>query len=150
MQYYLTARVLIYWSGINRDIKYYIKQCLKLIKLLLALPADPLINHSVPQGHLQKISANLLDWDKERYLLVIDYFSKYPFLFYMSSMTAPAVIDCLTELFAHGGMPIQIFMDNEQTSTPRNGTPSWISMASNIPLQAYTALSPTDSLASNI
>ena len=38
----LIAGSFILWSGIHMDIKYYIKQCPKCIKLLSTLSADPL------------------------------------------------------------------------------------------------------------
>ena len=71
--YQLMVRSLIYWSCINRDIEDFIKWCPIYIKLLPILPAETLINHGIPQGPWQKISADLINCDNKRYLLLIDY-----------------------------------------------------------------------------
>ena len=64
------------------------------------------------------IGTDFMEWDNQRYLLIVDYFSKYPFLFQISSTTVIAVIGHLTELFAHEGVPLEIFTDNGQPFNP--------------------------------
>ena len=102
---YLTARTLIYWPRINNNIEDYINWCPTCIRLSLTLLGEPLINYDVPQGPWQKLNADFMDMDGKIFLFIIDYFSKYPFLFLMCSTTADAVINCLTELFALKGTP---------------------------------------------
>ena len=53
-----------------------------------------------------------MDCDNKKYLLVITYFSKYPFLFQMSFTTMTAFINYLKGLFALKGMPSDILIDN--------------------------------------
>ena len=103
----LTARSPIYWSGIDVDMEDFIKQCSTYIKLPPTLPAESLINHEAFQGLWQKISTDFLESDNRRYLLIIDYFTKYPFLFQMFSTTISAVISQLTEMFFYKGTPLK-------------------------------------------
>ena len=70
------------------------------MKIVPTLPAEPLINHNVPQGPWQKISVDFMKWDNKSYLLIKDYFSKISFLFLRSCTTVSAVINHLTELSA--------------------------------------------------
>ena len=81
--------------------------------MLPTLPAEPLINHNVSWEFGQKIRAYLMDWYNKRYLVIIDYFFKYPFLIQMSSTTATSVIECLTELYALKGLPLEIFTEKD-------------------------------------
>ena len=76
----------------------------------------------------------------------MDYFSKYPFLFKIFSATMTAFTDHPTKLFTIKVTPLEIFMDNGQSFNFEDGIPSQINIASNIPLQAHTTLSPTASL----
>ena len=97
----IAGRSLIYWSHIDRNIEDFVKWGPSYLKLLPTVPAELLINHNFPQGTGQKISVQIfIKWANKKYLLIIDYFSKYPFPFQMSSTTMTAVITHLTELFA--------------------------------------------------
>ena len=120
------TRSLTYWPGINRHVKDYLKKCSTCIRQLFFLPAEPLINYNISQGLLQKISTNFMDWDDQRYLLIVDYSSKYPFLFQISSTTLTAVIYCLTELCALKECHWKSSWTMGNCLTPRNGIPSQI------------------------
>ena len=54
-----------------------------------------------------------MDQDGKRCLLIVDYFSKNPFLFQMSSTTANGIIYHLKELFPLEE-PSEFFTDNRQ------------------------------------
>ena len=53
-----------------------------------------------------------MDWQKKKYQLIIDYFSKYCFLFQMPSATVTAVISDMTALFSLKEIPLEIFTGN--------------------------------------
>ena len=103
----ITHPLAWHWQGYRR----LYKGCPTWIRLLPTLPVEPLINHYIPQGPWQKISADIMDWDNKMYLLIVDYFSKYAFIFQMSSSTVTAIINSLTEPFALEGMSKEIFTD---------------------------------------
>ena len=73
------------------------------------LPAEPLINHDVPQGPGKRSINGSMEWDNKRYLLIIDYLSKYYLLYQIASITMTAVIACVKELLALQGMLLEIF-----------------------------------------
>ena len=56
----LTAKTEIHWPSINKDIKDYMKWCPTYIRLSPTPPAEPLLNHYVPQG-LWKKGADFMD-----------------------------------------------------------------------------------------
>ena len=55
-------------------------------------PAEPLINHNIPQGPWKNTGADFMDWDGKGDLLIIDYFFMCPFLFQMPYITTNTVI----------------------------------------------------------
>ena len=74
----LTGRNLIYWPGIDNDIKDYIKQyptCIRLSPTLLAQPWSTWC-FQVPW---QKLSANFVDWYGKKFLLNAEYIPNIPF-----------------------------------------------------------------------
>ena len=108
----------------------YINWCPTCMKLLQSLPAEPLINHEVPQGSWQKISGDFMEMNNKRYLLIKDYFSKYPFLFQISSTTMSAVISHLTDLLHLKEHPWKT--DNRQLFNTMHGYSSQKNGASDI------------------
>ena len=67
------------------------------------------MSHEAPHGSWQKSAANLKDWDHRRCLIIVDYFSKYPFLSQLHSISVPAVIGPLTRVFSLQGTPKSIY-----------------------------------------
>ena len=100
----LTARILIYWPGINEDIKDYIKQCLMGIMLSAMLPAEPLINYYIPQGPWQKIVQILWIWMTES---TYSFFLQGSLPCTMSSATTNAVIGHLTDYLSSNKIPLK-------------------------------------------
>ena len=74
----LMAGSLNYWSGIDRGIRHYIKQCPICTKLLPTQKQDPL---SATKSQI--IDVNFIDWECEKYLLIIVYCSEYLLLYLM-------------------------------------------------------------------
>uniref|UniRef100_A0A3B3C851 Integrase catalytic domain-containing protein n=1 Tax=Oryzias melastigma TaxID=30732 RepID=A0A3B3C851_ORYME len=70
--------------------------------ILTELPTEP----------WQKVGTDLFHWDGKNYLLLIDYFSNYPELALLSSMSAACVIMHMKTIFARHGIPHFVFSDN--------------------------------------
>ena len=76
------------------------------------------MKHDVSQGPCQNSSADFMDWDDKMYLLIVHYFSKYLFMFQMSSTMMTALCNSLKEFFVLGGTLLEIFMVNRQPFYP--------------------------------
>ena len=68
--------------------------------------------HPVPSHPFEKIGADIFTLAKRDYLLVVDYFSKFPFVFQLHDKTASSVITSLKSLFSIHGVPVTLFADN--------------------------------------
>ena len=80
---------------------------------------EPLQAHKVPQEPWERIAMNYFYMNGSRlYILICDYFSKFPFLFQTKTMSFANLKDHLQELFSVEGIPNQIMSDN---GPPFNG-----------------------------
>lgn len=55
---------------------------------------------TLPERHWQRVAADLFEIDDKRYIVVIDYFSRYVEIAYLSSITSDQVIGKLKNIFA--------------------------------------------------
>ena len=67
----------------------------------------------LPEYPWQMIDTDLFEIAGEHYLLVVDYFSRYPENAKLSSTTSAAVIESLQSIFARHGMPEVVRSDND-------------------------------------
>ncbi|VDI23401.1 Hypothetical predicted protein [Mytilus galloprovincialis] len=75
-------------------------------------PREPLIQHSDGQSPWTKIGMNLFEIKGNPYLVVIDYFSNFTEVDYLSKTTSSQVITILKKQFARFGIPTTIVSDN--------------------------------------
>ena len=100
----------MFWPGIEADIKDYMRRCQVCIKR--SRPArEPLQPHEIPDGPWQKLGMDFFDLKGKCYILICDYFSKFPFMF--SCRTSwDSLKDHLIDLFSNKGFPKEIISDN--------------------------------------
>ena len=109
------ARQHMFWPGIEADIKDYTRRCQVCIKR--SRPArEPLQPHEIPDGPWQKLGMDFFDLKGKCYILICDYFSKFPFMFSCKTSWG-SLKDCLIDLFSNEGFPKEIILDN---SSPFN------------------------------
>ena len=73
---------------------------------------EPLLPHSVPDGPWEKLDMDYFDFDGKKFLLLIDYFSKFMYVEEMRTSTAKATINKLKKIFSIEGSPEVLISDN--------------------------------------
>ena len=104
------AKQHMYWTGINADIEDYTKRCQECIKRS-QVPKEPLQPHDIPEGPWRKLGIDYFAFDGNSYVLICDYFSKFPFL-YRAKTSFWSLRDRLINLFSIEGYPDEIVSDN--------------------------------------
>ena len=100
----------MFWPGIEADIKDYTRRCQVCIKR--SRPArEPLQPHEIPDGPWQKLGMDFFDLKGKCYILICDYFSKFPFMFSCKTSWG-SLKDHLIDLFSNKGFPKEIISDN--------------------------------------
>ena len=106
------ARESVYWPGISNDVKEMVKACRTCIEFSKAQQQEPLMPHPTPQYPFQKVGADLFELKNKNYLVVADYFSLFPEIVPLSSLTSLAIQNALKPIFSRYGCPEVLFTDN--------------------------------------
>ena len=112
------ARTCVYWPGMEADVMDYIKQCVTCIDNA-KMPVETLHPHEVPTGPWMKVGMDFFQDDSgQKFLIVADYFSKFPFVFPVASTHHRKTLTHLRDLFSTEGVPAVVMTDN---GPPFNG-----------------------------
>ena len=66
---------------------------------------EPLLSSTLPQLQWQYVAADVFELNKQHYLLVVDYYSRYVKLAHTSTMTAAKTVCNFHSIFARHGLP---------------------------------------------
>ena len=73
---------------------------------------EPAIPVEVPSKPWQKLGMNLFFQGSHRYLIIADYYSKYPWIKKLEAISSKDVISALKFCFAEFGIPEEVISDN--------------------------------------
>ena len=104
------AKQHMYWTGIDADIEDYTKRCQECIKRS-QVAKESLQPHDIPEGPWGKFGIDYFTFNGNSYVLICDYFSKFPFL-YRAKTSFWSLRDHLIDLFSIEGYPDEIVSDN--------------------------------------
>ena len=108
----LRAQEVIYWPNISKDIETHIGKCPVCATYSKSNPAEPMIPHDIPSRPWSKLGADVLEYGGRSYLVVVDYYSKYPEVHQLTNKTASGIVSVLKPMFARHGIPDKFVSDN--------------------------------------
>ena len=103
--------VSVWWPGVMHSIAQWVQNCRECAEQAKN-KREPLIATPLPEYPWQLVGTDLFELDKCQYLLVVDYFSRYPEVVKLSSTTSGQVITALKTIFARHGIPETVRSDN--------------------------------------
>jgi hypothetical protein len=106
------ARSTMFWTGMAKDIEQYVAKCSVCISHRHLQPHEPMIAHDIPARPWQKVASDIFSLYGRDYLLVVDYYSKYPEVCLLSSKTGASVVTQLKSIFSRHGIPEVLVADN--------------------------------------
>ena len=105
------VKMSVWWPGVMQSIAQLVQNCRECAKQAKN-KKEPLITTPLPDYPWQLVGTDLFELDKCHYLLVVDYFSRYPEVVKLSSTTSNHVIAVLKTIFARHGIPEVVRSDN--------------------------------------
>ena len=108
----LRAKSCVYWPNIYREIETLINSCAVCQKYQNSQQKEPMIPSEIPSRPWQTLSADLFSTQQSWFLIVVDYYSKFPFVRKLHNLTAPAVVNKTKMLFAENGILKTLQCDN--------------------------------------
>ena len=108
----LLAKECAYWPNIFRDIEQAVRSCATCQEFASANSHEPLLPHDIPNSPWRKLGTDLFEIEGRNFLLIADYFSKYPIVTQMRTTTSQAIAEEMEKVIAMFGRPDQIISDN--------------------------------------
>ena len=106
------ARELLYWPRMSQQIESLISNCNVCCKFQNEHQPEPMISHEIPNERFYKVGVDIMSFKNVDYLVVVDYFSKFPEMVVLPDKTAKTVVEKLKCIFARFGIPYEIMSDN--------------------------------------
>ena len=105
------AQTSVWWPGYSQQIKDAVANC-EQCAALSTNSREPLIPSTLPLFPWQMVAADIFQLGDIHYLLVVDYFSRYPEVVKLTSTTSTAVVTILKSIFSRHGIPEVLRSDN--------------------------------------
>ena len=106
------AREVLFWPKMSQDIEAEVKTCEICNAHKKHQQKEPLHPHTVPQRPWSKVGADLFEVDGRNYLLLVDYYSGFFELDYLSDTTSKSVISKIKSQIARYGIFEDLISDN--------------------------------------
>ena len=101
----LRALETVYWPGINKDILKHYQSCNTCIKCSKSQRSEPLLSHPTPEVQWHTVAMDLFETKNSKYLLIVDYYSRFPVLCKLGSTTSRVLVQEMKAVFAKLGVP---------------------------------------------
>ncbi len=101
----------VWWPGITSQLKQMAQKCITCSRN--ARPRrEPLLTTPLPKYPWQVVATDLFELHGVHYLLIADYYSRYPEVSRLTTTTSAAVITAMKAVFARHGIPEVLRSDN--------------------------------------
>ena len=107
----LLAKESVFWPGVTNEIKKMIQSCATCVKYQHAQPSMPIMQPELPTRPMQKLGTDIFDYKGGKYLIVVDYYSRFPIIRKLENITASTVSTKFTSIILEHGMPTEIIAD---------------------------------------
>lgn len=106
------AKESVYWPTMSNEIKQMIESCHMCIKYSKSQTQEELKSHEIKMLPWNKVGCDLFELQGEKYLLIIDYYSKFIEIEVLENDTSSnRVINILKSMFARHGIPVTVISD---------------------------------------
>lgn len=104
------ARDSVWWPGISKDVETRVQQCPECIQERTN-GHEPLLPSEFPQRPWQKVAMDFFKSANKWYLVVTDYYSRYPEIVTMQNLQEETMINHLMSIFSRHGTPETVYTD---------------------------------------
>ena len=106
------ANLFVWWPGISKGIKTKVDSCQFCQENQPSQRKEPLMTTDLPNRPWQKVSTDLFELAEQKYLVLMDYYSRFIEILSLDETTSQVVIQKLKSVFATWGIPEELISDN--------------------------------------
>ena len=111
------ARQLLFWPRMNGEIEDMVSTCEICQKMQNRNQREPMQPHEIPQRPWSKVASDIFELGSASYVVVVDYYSKFPEVMRLPTTTSKSLIMALKSIFARHGIPDTLVSDNGSNYT---------------------------------
>lgn len=105
------AKETIWWPSLNSQIENLVHSCEICVKNR-SPHVEPMLSSEIPSRPWSTIGVDLAEYQGRMYLVVQDYYSKFPEIKKLKRITSESVIKALKTMFSRHGIPSVLRSDN--------------------------------------
>lgn len=106
------AAMSVWWPGIGSAMKSMVENCRVCRQHRASIRELPLQPVPLPERPWAKLAADLCEVNKRRFIVIIDYYSRWLHIDELTTTTSGALIRTFKRLFANHGIPEVLVSDN--------------------------------------
>ena len=107
----LLARESVFWPGITNDVRDMVQKCEAFSRHQPAPSKLPIMQPDMPTGPWKKVGTDIFEYDNEKHLMIVVYFSRYFVVKKLPDMKAQTVCSKFIGVLTEFGMPTTIMAD---------------------------------------
>ena len=111
MKSLLLARESVFWPGISNDVRNMVQQCPACAQNQPAPPKMPILQPDLPKRPWEKIGSDIFEYNGKRYLMIVDYYSRFIIVKFLPDIRAETVSNAFIEVLMEYGLPSIIMAD---------------------------------------
>ena len=108
----LRAKECLYWPNMSADIVNTVENCDICIQNARSQSREPMMVRELPSQPWEILHSDYFEIEGHKYMLVVDQYSKMPFVQAMKGETAGEAVKFCKHLFAIHGIPRIVYSDN--------------------------------------
>ena len=111
----MRVKETVYWPGLNDQLENLIlncQLCLKYSKSKNKSTPPTALGHEVPTVPWSKVATDIFHYESQRYLLIVDYTSRFPIVRRLKSMSAQNITEHFKSIFSEYGWPDTLVSHN--------------------------------------
>ena len=107
----LRVTTSVWWTGVSSQMETFVRQCSTCARLHPPTK-EPMLPSALPKHPWEKVASDLFEFKGKQYLLVVDYYSRYPEVIQLTATTSSSVISSMKSIFSRHGIPRTMVSDN--------------------------------------
>ncbi|XP_035658200.1 uncharacterized protein K02A2.6-like [Branchiostoma floridae] len=108
----LRAKSAVYWPGMYKQIEKAVAACPTCQKHKNSQQKEEMMPTEIPSRPWQTVGMDLFTTNDQWFLLLVDYYSKFPFVKSLANLKASTVTSSIRGIFAEQGIPAEVICDN--------------------------------------
>ena len=107
----LRVSTSVWWPGVSREMQNFVQQC-SICRQQTPPSKEPMISTPLPKHPWERVGTDLFELHGKHYIVIADYYSRYPEVIRLTSTTSVSVIAAMKSVFSRHGIPDTVVSDN--------------------------------------